>query len=66
VRRVVAESEARSVVVIGDDLGDLPAFAAAGYMATNGHDVLRVAVLSAEAPARLLAEADQVADEPVG
>ena len=66
VRRVVAESEARSVVVIGDDLGDLPAFAAAGHMATDGRDVLRVAVRSAEAPARLLAEADQVVDGPVG
>jgi trehalose 6-phosphate phosphatase len=66
VQRVVAESDARSVVVIGDDLGDLAAFAAAGRMVTDGHDVLRVAVRSAEAPPRLLAEADVVVDGPAG
>ncbi len=66
VRRVVAESQARSVVVIGDDLGDLAAFAAAGQLAAEGHDALRVAVRSAEAPPELLAAADLVVEGPSG
>jgi len=66
VRRVVAESKARSVVVIGDDLGDLPAFAAAGAIAGDGNTALRIAVRSAEAPMQLLSEADVVVDGPLG
>jgi trehalose 6-phosphate phosphatase len=55
VRKVIAESRARSVVVAGDDLGDLAAFAAAAQLAAEGGDALRVAVRSAEAPPELLA-----------
>jgi trehalose 6-phosphate phosphatase len=66
VRRVVAESGARSVVVVGDDLGDLPAFDAVAQLAAEGHDGLRVAVRSAEAPPPLLAEADLIVDGPPG
>jgi trehalose 6-phosphate phosphatase len=66
VRRVVAESAARSVVVAGDDLGDLAAFAAAAQLAAEGGDALRVAVRSAEAPERLLADADLVVEGPPG
>jgi trehalose 6-phosphate phosphatase len=66
VRRVVAESGAREVVVVGDDLGDLAAFAAAAEFAAEGRDGLRVAVRSAEAPPALLAEADLVVDGPLG
>jgi trehalose 6-phosphate phosphatase len=66
VRRVVAESGAREVVVVGDDLGDLAAFAAAAEFAAEGGDGLRVAVRSAEAPPALLAEADLVVDGPPG
>jgi trehalose 6-phosphate phosphatase len=66
VRRVVAESGARVVVVVGDDLGDLPAFAAVAELATEGHDGLRVAVRSAEAPPQLLADADLVLEGPEG
>jgi trehalose 6-phosphate phosphatase len=62
VRRVVAESGARAVLVAGDDLGDLPAFAVAGELGGG----LRVAVRSAEAPAELLAAADLVVDGPEG
>jgi trehalose 6-phosphate phosphatase len=66
VRRVVAESAAREVVVVGDDLGDLAAFAAvAGLTAESGYG-LRVAVHSAEAPPALLAEADLVVEGPAG
>jgi trehalose 6-phosphate phosphatase len=66
VRRVVAESGARAVVVVGDDLGDLPAFAAVAELATEGHDGLRVAVRSEEAPPELLASADLVLEGPEG
>jgi trehalose 6-phosphate phosphatase len=62
VRRVVAESGADSLLVAGDDLGDLPAFAAADELGGG----LRVAVGSAEAPAELLEEADLVVDGPAG
>ena len=66
VRRVVAESGARAVVVVGDDLGDLAAFAAAAKFAAEDRDGLRVAVRSAEAPPALLAKADLVVDGPPG
>jgi trehalose 6-phosphate phosphatase len=66
VRRVVAESAAREVVVVGDDLGDLAAFAAVAGLAAEGRDGLRVAVRSAETPPALLAEADLVVDGPPG
>jgi trehalose 6-phosphate phosphatase len=62
VRRVVASSGARALLVAGDDLGDLPAFAVAGELGGG----LRVAVRSAEAPAGLLAAADLVVDGPEG
>jgi trehalose 6-phosphate phosphatase len=66
VRRVVAESGAQEVVMIGDDLGDLPAFAAVTELAAKGHDGLRVAVRSDEAPPRLLAQADLIVEGPSG
>jgi trehalose 6-phosphate phosphatase len=66
VRKVVASSGARSVVVAGDDLGDLAAFAAAAALAAEGGDALRVAVRSAEAPAELLAAADLVVEGQPG
>jgi trehalose 6-phosphate phosphatase len=66
VRRVVAESGARVVVVVGDDLGDLPAFAAVAQLVSEGHDGLRVAVRSEEAPPDLLAGADLVLEGPEG
>jgi trehalose 6-phosphate phosphatase len=62
VRRVVAESGARSVLVAGDDLGDLPAFVVAAELGRG----LRVAVRSAEAPPELLDAADLVVDGPEG
>jgi trehalose 6-phosphate phosphatase len=66
VRRVVAESGAQEVAVVGDDLGDVPAFAAAAELAAKGHDRLCVAVRSDEAPPALLAEADLVLQGPAG
>jgi trehalose 6-phosphate phosphatase len=66
VRRVVAECGARAVVVVGDDLGDLPAFAAVADLVGKGLTGLRVAVWSEEAPPDLLAAADLVLDRPEG
>ena len=66
VRRVIGESNARSVVVAGDDLGDLSAFAAAFELKARGGDVLRVAVDSAEAPPALIDQADVIVDGPPG
>jgi trehalose 6-phosphate phosphatase len=62
VRKVAAESGAAALAVAGDDLGDLPAFAAAAELG----DGLRVAVRSAEAPPALLDAADLVVDGPEG
>jgi trehalose 6-phosphate phosphatase len=62
VRRVAAESGARRLVVAGDDLGDLPAFA----VAAEAGGGLRVVVRSEEAPAELLDAADLVVDGPEG
>jgi trehalose 6-phosphate phosphatase len=66
VRQLVASSGARSVVVAGDDLGDLAAFAAAAHFAAESGGALRVAVRSAEAPEPLLADADLVVEGPPG
>jgi trehalose 6-phosphate phosphatase len=62
VRQVAAESGARHLLVAGDDLGDLPAFAVAETLGGG----LRVAVRSDEAPAELLDAADLVVDGPEG
>jgi trehalose 6-phosphate phosphatase len=66
VRRVVADSGAGSVVVAGDDLGDIAAFAAAEAIAGASGAALRVVVRSAEAPPELLAQADVIVDGPPG
>jgi trehalose 6-phosphate phosphatase len=62
VRRVVTASGAAALVVAGDDLGDLPAFAVADELGGG----LRAAVRSAEAPPALLDAADLVVDGPEG
>ena len=54
------------MVVAGDDLGDLSAFAAAFEMKARGGDVLRVAVDSADAPAALIDQADVIVNGPPG
>jgi trehalose 6-phosphate phosphatase len=62
VRRVAAGSGATALVVVGDDRGDLPGFAAAAELGGG----LRVAVGSAEVPPELLDAADLVLDGPEG
>ena len=49
---------------LGDDVGDLPAFAALDGLARSGVRTARVAVASSEAPPSLLAAADVVLDGP--
>ncbi len=66
VRRVVAESGAAAVLVVGDDLGDVPGFAAAADLRAEGIIAVRVAVNSTEAPASLLEAADLVVEGPSG
>jgi trehalose 6-phosphate phosphatase len=63
---VIGDSKAESVLVAGDDLGDLPAFAAAQELKARGGDALRVAVDSAEAPAALAEQADVIVDGAAG
>lgn len=52
----------RAMCFIGDDVGDLPAFAALDRLEAAGLDVVRVAVVTSEAPPALLARADVVVD----
>lgn len=66
VRKVLAESSPAAVLVAGDDLGDLPAFAAAEAARSSGLESLRVAVRSDETPPDLLARADLAVDGPEG
>jgi trehalose 6-phosphate phosphatase len=66
VRKVIAASSPDAVLVAGDDLGDLPAFAAAEAAAASGLKALRVAVRSDETPPDLLAQADLAVDGPSG
>lgn len=66
VRRVVRECGARAVVTIGDDVGDLPAFAAAADLRASGHETLRVGVRSDDVPVEVLAASDLVVDGPLG
>ena len=58
--------DARCVLYLGDDIGDLPAFAALGDLAAMGHTVVRVVVAGPETPDELIAEADLVVEGPSG
>jgi trehalose 6-phosphate phosphatase len=61
VRRVIAEKSLTGALVIGDDLGDLPTFAA-----VEGLELaVRVGVGSTEAPPELIEAADHVVGSPV-
>jgi trehalose 6-phosphate phosphatase len=55
-----------AVCFVGDDTGDLPAFAALGRLRTEGIDTLAVAVAGPETPGELLALADLTVDGPAG
>jgi trehalose 6-phosphate phosphatase len=60
VARIVAERSLRAGLVAGDDVGDLPAFAALDGL----EPAVRIAVESAEAPPDLLARADLTVKSP--
>jgi trehalose 6-phosphate phosphatase len=53
-----------AVAVFGDDLGDLPAFAAAAEMAAQGVAAIRVAVVDAECAEEVAAQADVLVEGP--
>lgn len=55
-----------AVAFAGDDVGDLPGFAALDELADRGVVTLRIAVDSPEAPPELLERADIVVDGPQG
>ncbi|HET7487654.1 MAG TPA: trehalose-phosphatase [Acidimicrobiales bacterium] len=55
-----------AVCFLGDDVGDLPAFAALDAAAAGGAVTLKVGVRSEEAPAELLDAADVVVNGPEG
>jgi len=57
---------ATDLVVIGDDVADLAAFAAADRLAARGVRTTKVAVGSEEAPPELLSRADLMVDGPPG
>lgn len=65
---VVSELSAgwRASCYVGDDRGDLPAFAALSRLRLGGTATLAVAATSDEAPPELLAAADLVIDGPEG
>lgn len=56
----------RAVCFLGDDVGDLPAFAVLADLRAAGVATVGVAVRSAEAPAEVLAAGDVVVDGPTG
>jgi len=56
----------RAVAVFGDDVGDLPAFAAAAEMAGRGVTVVRVASVDRESAPEVAAGADVVVEGPTG
>ena len=51
---------------LGDDVGDLPAFAALDRLRDNGLHTVKIGVKTSEAPSTLLDEADVVVDGPPG
>lgn len=56
----------RAIAYVGDDEGDLPAFAALDRLAAAGIAAVKVAVRTSETSADLLAQADIVVDGPEG
>jgi trehalose 6-phosphate phosphatase len=56
----------RAACFVGDDIGDLPAFAALARFRLAGVDTLSVAVGGAETPAEVLAAGDVVVAGPAG
>jgi trehalose 6-phosphate phosphatase len=66
VRTLADEHNAHVVVYVGDDIGDLPAFAAVEQLRSDGRLGLTVASAGADAPRDLADRADLVVDGPAG
>lgn len=64
VSTLLAETRVQRACFIGDDVGDLPAFAALDAHAAAGGDAHKVVVTSAEVAPELLATADATLDGP--
>ena len=65
VRRLVEQSDAAVAIYIGDDLGDLPAFAAVEQLRADGGAGVMVASVGPDAPKELAERADLVLDGPM-
>lgn len=59
-------ADVRAAMYIGDDRGDLPAFAALEQLATDGIDVVRVAVAGPETPVEVIEAADVLVEGTPG
>jgi trehalose 6-phosphate phosphatase len=66
VRRLVQSAHPTAVLYAGDDLGDLPAFAAVHELRQQGTPGWTVAATSDESPQQLLGAADVTVDGPEG
>lgn len=66
VEGLLAESAARVACFVGDDVGDLPAFAAIDRFRAGGGEGYKVVVASAEAAPELLGTADVTVPDPDG
>jgi trehalose 6-phosphate phosphatase len=64
-RRLVTELRPASILCLGDDIGDLPAFAVVAELRENGTPAWSVAAVSAEVP-EVAAAADVQVDGPAG
>jgi trehalose 6-phosphate phosphatase len=65
-RRLVAEARPNAVLYAGDDVGDLPAFAAIGRLRGSGTPAWGIAAVSDESPPELVGAADVTVDGPAG
>jgi trehalose 6-phosphate phosphatase len=66
VRRLVECTDPSAVLYAGDDVGDLPAFAAIETLRRSGTPAWGVAAVSDESPTQLVGAADVTVDGPAG
>jgi trehalose 6-phosphate phosphatase len=66
VRSLAQGTGLQGVAVFGDDMGDLPAFAAVGALAGDGMVVARIAAVDDESPRAVADQADAVVRGPEG
>ena len=64
--RLVSDAQPSAVLYAGDDVGDLPAFAAIEQLRNGGTPAWCVAAVSDEAPPELVGAADVTVDGPAG